>query len=374
MDPNPEGIVRGSVSLMFTGLGVAALTLACPAASATPADDPPVIVIVDMDALTPGFQSSVVVPAGQSVLSDVAVYVIDPLGTREIYGIGYLGGIDRGIAFGHVPDPSNAGEVAELVGRVGAPVHPDNFGMLWTSPLVDPAFPGPEVQYVEGGSAEPAAIPADPAAPIFLVDFVLENTEPGDRFDFHLFDLVRVWSGGQGGAFSTTGGVSLDTGGDAVPDSTQSIYGVDADDPIPVPPAAFLVDLIDGGDEPGPATVVVGEAVSVGGEGGADDPGAGEVASSHPRAWLRAIGPNPFRSWTTVHYELADPGEVRLELHDVQGRSVRVLVRSSHHDGGRHEVSWDGRDQLGRPVAAGVYTVRLRAGGVESRQRVIALR
>ena len=43
-------------------------------------------------------------------------------------------------------------------------------------------------------------------------------------------------------------------------------------------------------------------------------------------------------------------------------------------EGGRHAVHWDGRDERGRPVAAGVYAVRLIVGGIESRRQVIALR
>ncbi len=220
----------------------------------------PVQVIVDMDSVAPGIQSAVQVSTCTTVVHDVAVYIIDPLGARSFWWIGYAGGIDRGIAFGHMPSDTNVGSVAGMVATIGTPVNLGNFSWIAQPPNLDPAFEGPEVQYVEGGSATPAVIPNQPSGPIFTVDITLDGAQPGDRFSFYLFDFISVWlgSGAQGGAFSTQGPVvTLDTGGDAVPDGTVSIYGVDADKAVPVPPAAFLVDYRDGPANGGPAVVEV---------------------------------------------------------------------------------------------------------------------
>ncbi len=129
--------------------------------------------------------------------------------------------------------------------------------MLVVPPGLDAAFAGPEVQYVENGTAEPFGLPSAPEALILTVDVVLGGATAGDVFGLHLVDYVSVWTGGAGGAFSTQGILTLDTGGDAVPDGTQTIHGVDPDTPIPVPPAAFRVDYVDGPPEGGPATVTV---------------------------------------------------------------------------------------------------------------------
>jgi hypothetical protein len=97
-------------------------------------------------------------------------------------------------------------------------------------------------------------------APIFTVDVALENALPNDSFDFHLLDMVAVWSGGTGdaGAFCAAGPFpSLDSGGDSVPDGTSTIYGIDPDTPVPMPPAAFLVDYVDGPPGGGPAVILV---------------------------------------------------------------------------------------------------------------------
>ncbi len=214
-------------------------------------------VVLDLDAQTPGRQFNVNVAAGTTVVSGVAVYVVDAAQQGCLWGIGYLGGIDRGIAFGHMPDNANQGTVAAFTGRLGTPINADNFALVFGPPGMDPGFVGPEVQYVEGGAEQPAAIPATADAPIFTVDIALDGAEAGDVFDFYLLDFVVVWSQGIGGALSTRGQLTLDSGGDTVADATQTIYGVDPDVALPVPPAVFAVDYIDGPPEGGPATITV---------------------------------------------------------------------------------------------------------------------
>jgi flagellar hook assembly protein FlgD len=64
--------------------------------------------------------------------------------------------------------------------------------------------------------------------------------------------------------------------------------------------------------------------------------------------------------------------DVRLVLHDVSGRLVRTLVEGTR-SAGVHRVEWDGRDDGGRRLAAGVYLARLEgAGEVRTRKVVLA--
>jgi hypothetical protein len=80
---------------------------------------------------------------------------------------------------------------------------------------------------------------------------------------------------------------------------------------------------------------------------------------------LGACSPNPFARGTSVNYELADYGTVELTVHDVSGRLVQRLGIGPRQRG-FHTVRWDGTDAHGRTVPAGVYFVRLSAGGVAS--------
>jgi flagellar hook assembly protein FlgD len=86
---------------------------------------------------------------------------------------------------------------------------------------------------------------------------------------------------------------------------------------------------------------------------------------------LVAAWPNPFNPATTLAFELDAAGPVRLTIHDVAGRRVRKLVDGAR-TAGRHDVRWDGRDDAGQTVAAGVYLARVvAAGGLDYRKLVL---
>ncbi len=84
---------------------------------------------------------------------------------------------------------------------------------------------------------------------------------------------------------------------------------------------------------------------------------------------LRSIGPNPARGALRVGFDLAEAGEPAFELLDMQGR---VMARTSPgaFGPGRWEVPVSPADGGGRPLAAGLYLVRMRVGArtVDSRK------
>ena len=83
--------------------------------------------------------------------------------------------------------------------------------------------------------------------------------------------------------------------------------------------------------------------------------------------------PNPFNPSTTLAFEIPRAGAVTLEIHDLAGKAVARLV-DGRLDAGRHEVRWHGRDDRGRPVASGVYLVRVRAAGEVRSQRMVLVK
>jgi len=90
------------------------------------------------------------------------------------------------------------------------------------------------------------------------------------------------------------------------------------------------------------------------------------------RTALTSVYPNPFNPNTAVAFELATSQPVRLSLHDVSGRCIRVL-HDGHLPAGPHRCTWDGRDDQGRPVASGVYVVRLLADDrIDGRKLLLA--
>ncbi len=88
---------------------------------------------------------------------------------------------------------------------------------------------------------------------------------------------------------------------------------------------------------------------------------------------LHAAVPNPFNPLTTLSFDLAGPGPVRLDVFDLRGRLVRRLL-DQPLPAGVHRVAWDGRDSKGRAAASGTYLYRLRAGDVVQDRKMQLLR
>ncbi len=73
---------------------------------------------------------------------------------------------------------------------------------------------------------------------------------------------------------------------------------------------------------------------------------------------ILGLFPNPVRNRTTVFFSLAQPASVRLAIFDPQGRMVKSLI-SEQKPAGYYSLAWDGTDDKGRSLPAGVYFLRL---------------
>jgi hypothetical protein len=69
--------------------------------------------------------------------------------------------------------------------------------------------------------------------------------------------------------------------------------------------------------------------------------------------------PNPSSNKTTFTFQLADDCKVRLEIYNVMGELVRVLVNQNIPQGS-HTIEWDNMSADGSKVKAGIYFYRLR--------------
>jgi hypothetical protein len=104
---------------------------------------------------------------------------------------------------------------------------------------------------------------------------------------------------------------------------------------------------------------------------GIEEYGKLDIMPSQTR--LAVIHPNPFMRRTSISYQLATRGQVSLKIYDAAGRLISPLAEGTM-DAGYYSVSWDGRDQGGRKVPAGVYFVRLNSGDYEQVQKTILLK
>ncbi len=84
-----------------------------------------------------------------------------------------------------------------------------------------------------------------------------------------------------------------------------------------------------------------------------DDVAATRIFQNHP---------NPFTASTTIVYSVARESDVEIDVFDVRGRKVSVLVDEAAAPG-LYTVTWDGRDERGERVSPGVYFYCFSAGG-----------
>ena len=131
---------------------------------------------------------------------------------------------------------------------------------------------------------------------------------------------------------------------------------------------AFSVEevvLSDPGANPVPVSIQTGlVSVEAGSEYVAAKPDDYALFQSHP---------NPTNAGTSINYALPEEGRVRLEVYNIVGQLVRVLVDGTEGPG-YNAVFWDGRDEKGREVSSGIYLYRLKTGKFEAVRRMVILK
>ncbi|MEO5617443.1 MAG: S8 family serine peptidase [Candidatus Eisenbacteria bacterium] len=87
--------------------------------------------------------------------------------------------------------------------------------------------------------------------------------------------------------------------------------------------------------------------------------GTTDVAGGIPAvAFLGQNTPNPSAGPTTIAFGLPRGGTIELDVFDTQGRLVKRLAEGAF-PAGVHQARWDGRDQSGSRLGAGLYFYRL---------------
>lgn len=86
---------------------------------------------------------------------------------------------------------------------------------------------------------------------------------------------------------------------------------------------------------------------------------------------LPPIAPNPMRGTAALRYALPEPGRITLRVFGIDGRLVRNLATDVERGAGWHEAVWDGRMEGGAVAPAGLYFVRLEAGGRSVSRKIV---
>jgi hypothetical protein len=103
----------------------------------------------------------------------------------------------------------------------------------------------------------------------------------------------------------------------------------------------------------------------------------GEPATGPAAPARFALGPNvpnPFNPNTVISFELPVRVPLSLLIYDSAGRLVRILADHLPYEAGAHELRWDGHDDRGQRVAAGVYHVRMAGPGFAASHKVVMVK
>lgn len=100
-----------------------------------------------------------------------------------------------------------------------------------------------------------------------------------------------------------------------------------------------------------------------------DDP----TAPATPNPELSCY-PNPFRGSTTIKFNQGENSPTTISIYNIRGQLIRTLVSSQKQLPGEHKIAWDGRDDGGLPVVAGIYLCRLETGRTAKARKLILLR
>lgn len=83
--------------------------------------------------------------------------------------------------------------------------------------------------------------------------------------------------------------------------------------------------------------------------------------------------PNPFNPTTNISFALPNDEKVKLEVYNIKGQKVKVLV-NDNLKAGDHNVVWNGKNTNNRKVASGVYFYRLTTSKKQLTHKMIMMK
>ena len=89
---------------------------------------------------------------------------------------------------------------------------------------------------------------------------------------------------------------------------------------------------------------------------------------------LYANYPNPFNPSTIITYDIAKASNVELSVFDMRGREIRTLVSNTFQNSGKYHINWDGNDDYGVGVSAGVYIYKLKASNKVFHRKMVLMK
>lgn len=88
---------------------------------------------------------------------------------------------------------------------------------------------------------------------------------------------------------------------------------------------------------------------------------------------IRSIYPNPFSNRASISYDLDKKAEVEIRIYNIKGMLIKT-IGVGEKSIGAHNTEWDGRDNLGKECASGIYYVKLSTGTQHSFAKVVIVK
>ncbi|MCK4305880.1 MAG: right-handed parallel beta-helix repeat-containing protein [Candidatus Eisenbacteria sp.] len=94
--------------------------------------------------------------------------------------------------------------------------------------------------------------------------------------------------------------------------------------------------------------------------------------AASPRFYLAPCAPNPLSFTTSIHYDLPGARWVTLQIFDVTGRRVCMLV-DGLQPARRHAVEWSRQNKVGEQISSGTYFLQMRAANFMDGRTLIVI-
>ena len=84
--------------------------------------------------------------------------------------------------------------------------------------------------------------------------------------------------------------------------------------------------------------------------------------------------PNPFRGCTNIKIKQTDNSPTPVAIYNMRGQLIRTVVNLQKLSPGEHSFTWDGKDDNGQPVVAGIYLCKMTTGQYSSTRKMLLMR
>ncbi|GMU86840.1 MAG: hypothetical protein AMXMBFR48_20810 [Ignavibacteriales bacterium] len=100
---------------------------------------------------------------------------------------------------------------------------------------------------------------------------------------------------------------------------------------------------------------------------------SGEMSGLPGEYILEQNYPNPFNPSTNIRFGLPESGDVELNIFNIMGEKVAVLVKD-YRQAGYYTISWDARNQNGEILPTGIYFSVMKSGTFSQTRKIIFLK